>query len=127
MQRVTILFTASKDILGIENNAIMVFAAEKKTPLMQIRNGEDYLRLTIQSFKKLQLPPDYKYSEKIESEKFGNETFHYIDIERINYRQRIYSTYRNGYALFFTWSYVTDEDLETMKNIFQNSDFAWKD
>ena len=94
---------------------------------MQIRDGQDYLRLNIQTLKKLQLPPDYKYSEKIELEKFGNETFYYIDIERAAYRQRIYSTYRKGYALFFTLSYVTDEDLETMRSILKNSDFAWKE
>ena len=126
-QRVSVLFTASKDILGIENNAIMIFAAEKNTPLMQLRNGEDYLRLNIQTFQKMQMPPDFKYSEKIESEKIGSETFYYIDVERAAYKQRLYATYRTGYALFFTLSYTTNEDLEKMRSILKNSDFAWKE
>lgn len=126
-QRVTVLFTGSKDILGIENNAIMAFAAERKTPLMQIRNGEDYLRLNIQSFKKLQLPPDFKYSETIKSEKFGGETFYYLDVERTGFQQRFYAIYRKGYALFFTLTYANDDDLETMEEILRRSDFAWKE
>jgi hypothetical protein len=127
VQRLTLLFTASKDIIGIENNAIMIFSAEKAPPTMQIRNGEDYLRLTVQSFKKLQLPADFKYSETIGSEKLGGETFHYLDVERTGYRQRFYATARKGYALFFTLSYIGDEDLETMKKVIRNSDFSWKE
>ncbi len=126
-QRLTVLFTASKDILGIENNAVIVFAAEKKAPLMQIRNGQDYLRLNIQAFKKLKLPPDFKYSETIKSEKFGSETFYYLDVERSSSRQRFYAIYRKGYALFFTLSYFNNEDLETMKEILRKSDFNWKE
>lgn len=126
-QRLTVLFTASKDILGIENNSIMTFAAEKKPPLLQIRNGQDYLRLNIQTFKKLTLPPDFKYSETIKSEKFGGETFYYIDIERTGYQQRFYAIYRKGYSLFFTLTYANEEDLETMKEIIRNSDFGWKE
>lgn len=127
VQRVTPLFTASKDILGLENNAIMGFAAEKKHPLAQIRDGQDYLRLNIQTFKKLTLPPDFKYSETIKSETFGGETFYYIDVERTNFQQRFYAIYRKGYSLFFTLTFATDEDLETMKEVLRNSDFAWKE
>jgi hypothetical protein len=127
VQRLTILYTASKDILGMENNAVMVFAAEEMTPLMQVRNGEDVLRLNLQTFKKMQLPPDFKYSETIRPEKMGNETFHYIDVQRTGFSQRFYAIARKGYSLFFTLNYVSDEDLETMKNIIRNSDFSWKE
>ena len=126
VQRLTVLFTASKDILGIENNATFILSAEKSTPLVQIRNGQDYLRFNIQSFKKLQLPPDFKYSETIKSEKFGNETFYYLDVERATYWQRFYAIHRKGYSLFFTLTYSSEKDLETMKGILRNSDFAWK-
>ena len=127
MERVTPLFTASRDVLGMEANVIFVLAAEKKPPLTQIRNGEDYLRLNIQTFKKLQLPADFKYSETIKSEKYGKETFYYLEIERSGYRQRIYAFYRNGYALFFTLTFIAEEDLEMVKAIFRNSDFDWKE
>ncbi len=127
MQRLTVLLTASKDILGIENNATMIFSAEKSAPLVQIRNGQDYLRLNIQTLKKMQLPPDYKFSETIKSEKFGTETFYSLDIERANYKQRFYAIQRKGYSLFFTLSYFTNEDLETMKASIRNSDFSWKE
>jgi uncharacterized protein YxeA len=126
-QRLTVLFTASKDILGIENNAMVAFAAEKAAPLMQIRNGHDYLRFNIQSFKKLQMPPDFKYSETIKSEKFGGETFYYLDIERAMARQRIYATHRKGYSLFFTLTYSSQEDLETIRESLRSSDFSWKE
>lgn len=127
VQRLTVLFTASKDILGIENNATMIFSAEKSTPLVQVRNGRDYLRFNIQSFKKLQLPPDFKYSETIAAEKFGAETFYSLDVQRATFQQRFYATYRKGYALFFTLTYANQEDLETMKEVLRNSDFAWKE
>ncbi|MDQ3800994.1 MAG: hypothetical protein M3384_16350 [Acidobacteriota bacterium] len=126
-QRVTLLFTTSKDIFGMENNAIMVFAVEKGPGLTHFRNGDDYLRMNLQSLKKLDLPPDFKYSEKINSEKLGNETFYYLDMQRNGFRQRGYATARKGYALFFTLSFVTDEDLEMMKDIIRNSDFSWKE
>lgn len=125
-QKVTILFTISKDIFGIANNAILLLATEKIAPLVQVRNGYDYMRLTLQSYKSMQLPPDYKYSEKIQSEKFGNENFSYIDIERTKYTQRIYATYRKGYAVFFTLQFFNTEDLDKMRAILQNADFAWK-
>lgn len=127
MQRLTVLFTASKDILGMSDNAVMIFSAEKAPPLAPIRNGEDYLRLNLQSFKKLQLPPDFKYSETLVREKLGNETFYYLEIQRTGYKQRMYATARKGYALFFTLSYIKDEDLETIKNILRDSDFSWKE
>ena len=125
MQQVVILLSGSKDIVGMENNALMVFSAEKKSPLLQIRNGEDYLRLTIQSFKKIRLPADFKYSENIESENFGGETFYSLDVGRDNYKQRLYATYRKGYTLFFTLVYFNENDLETIKEALRKSDFSW--
>jgi hypothetical protein len=127
MQRLTVLFTASRDILGMRNNAVMIFSAEKAPPLVPFRNGEDYLRLNLQSFKKLQLPPDFKYSETLVAEKLGNETFYYLEIQRTGYKQRMYATARKGYALFFTVSYIDDEDLEAIRNTLRNSDFSWKE
>lgn len=93
---------------------------------MQVRNGQDYLRLSLQSFKKLQMPPDFNYSETIESEKLGNETFYYIKVQRAAISQRFYVTALKGYALFFTFNYKTDEQLEALKQIVRNSDFSWK-
>ncbi|HEX8733936.1 MAG TPA: hypothetical protein VF721_01345 [Pyrinomonadaceae bacterium] len=126
-QRLTVLFTASKDILGMGNNAIMILSAEKAPATVPYRSGKDYLRLNLDSFKRVQLPPDFKYSETINSEKLGNETFYSLDIQRSGFKQRFYATARKGYALFFTLSYMTDEDLETIKGIIRNSDFAWKE
>ncbi len=126
-QGVSILFTASKDILGIADNAVLIFATEKVGPIPQVRNGHDYLRLSIQSYKMMQLPPDMKYSEKVQSEKFGGETFYYIDVERAGGFFRHYSIYRNGYALLFTMQYVREEDLSALKKILEASDFAWKE
>lgn len=49
VNRTTVLFTTTRDILGMQNNAIMVLTAEKTPPLMQVRDGRDYLRLTFKA------------------------------------------------------------------------------
>lgn len=126
VQRTTILYTVTKDIVGIQNNALMTVTAERIVPLTQIRNGHDYLRLNIQSFKLLTMPADFKYSENIMSEKIGKETFYYIDVERASLSQRFYAIVRNGHSLAFVMTYFKAEELETMKEILRQSDFAWK-
>lgn len=126
-QKVTILLTATKDIIGIAKNAVLTLAVEKPAPLVRIRNGNDYLRLVLQSYKLMQLPPDFKYSEKIQSEKLGSETFYYIDVERIGYTQRFYATARKGYAVFFLMQFFDKTDLESMKEILRNADFSIKE
>lgn len=126
VQRTTVLFTVTKDILGIQNNALMNVVAERMPPMAQVRDGNDYLRLNIQSFKVITLPPDFKYSEVIQSEKLGNETFYYIDIERTGYFQRFYAIARNGHGILFPMTYLSKEDLEKMKDMLRQSDFVWK-
>lgn len=125
-QRVTILFTATKDILGIADNALFNLTVEKPLPPLRFRDGNDYLRVALQSYKLMQLPPDYRYSENIQSETFGGEKFYYIDVERTGFTQRFYVTARKGYAVFFLLQFADPKDLKTMKNLLRNSDFAWK-
>jgi len=125
-QKVTILLTATRDIIGIADNAVLSLVVEKPLPPFRIKNGNDYLRLALQSYKLLQLPPDYKYSENIRSETLGGETFYYIDVQQAGFTQRFYATARKGYAVFFLVQFFKAEDLETMKEILRNSDFAWK-
>ena len=124
--RVSVFFTVSRDIMGIPNNAVLIFASEKIVPPLQIRNGKDYLRINIQTFKQMTLPADLKYSEIIESEQFGNETLYYLQITRALSLQRIYAFYRNGYALFFTLQYSSDKDLDELRQIIATTDFEWK-
>ena len=127
VQRTTILYTVTKDILGIQNNGSLSVVVERIPPLVQIRNGHDFLRLTLQNQKVLTLPADMRFSESILSENFGTETLYYLDIERSVYSQRLYVIARNGYAISFLITYFTKEDLETMKEILRQSDFAWKE
>ena len=126
LSRTVVLFTVSKDIMGIADNALFLASAEPSTPLTQFRNGTDYLRISLQTMKQMQLPPDFKYSETIQSETFGRESIPYIQIERLGFRQRIYAIHRRGYAVFFTLSYITETDLNTMRDIFRNGDLAFK-
>lgn len=126
VQRVTVLFTTSKDIFGMADNAALILGAEKMSPLTKIRNGNDYMRLTLQSYKLMQLPPDYQYSENILTEKFNTEVFSYIDIQRTGYKQRVYATARKSYALFFTVQFVKQKDLDTMREVLEKTDFNWK-
>ncbi len=126
VQRTAILYTVTKDILGIQNNGALSLVVERIPPLVQIRNGQDFLRLTLQSQKVLTLPADMRLSESILSEKFGTETLYYLDIERLAYSQRLYVIARNGHAISFIITYFSNEDLETMKEILRQSDFAWK-
>ena len=124
--RVTVLLTVSKDIMGMPNNSTLILSAEKTPPLLQVRNGRDYLRFNIETFKKVKLPEDFKYSENIEAEKFGTETLYYLQITRSFGSQRVYAFARNGYALFFTLTYTSDEELDTLRNIFATADLSWK-
>lgn len=126
VNRTLTLFTTSKDILGMADNAILAVSAEAPAPLVQFRNGTDYLRLSLQSMKSLQLPPDFKYSEEIKSESLGRETVPYIQIERQGYHQRIYVIQRKGYAVLFTLTYISDEDLGTMREMISTADLSWK-
>lgn len=66
-KRLTIHLTASKDIIGHSDNASLVLATERKPPLVQIRDGRDYLRLMLATNKMVTMPADYKISETIES------------------------------------------------------------
>lgn len=124
-KRLSILLTFSKDILGMEQNAIVTIGAERATPTIPFRNGNDYLRLNLQTMRNLQLPADFKYSSTIENDTIGTLSIPFIQINRQGYDQRIYSITRKGYALIFTFSYVSDADLNAMREVLRSADLSW--
>lgn len=125
-KRLTMLLTFSKDILGIQNNAIATVGAERAMPTMPFRSGEDYLRLNLQTMRSLQLPADFKFSNTVETDELGTTTFPYVQINRNGYDQRIYSITKKGYALIFTFSYTSEDDLNILRDVLKNADLSWK-
>jgi hypothetical protein len=125
MNRVTVLLSAFKNTLGAAENASIVCSLEDMRSVPAVKDGVDYLDLNISTFKRLQLPPDFKYSE-VKAEKLGKTQFAYIEITKRVANQRIYATFRKGYAIFFVLTFNNEEDLETMRQILAQGNFALK-
>jgi hypothetical protein len=125
LDQVHVLLTITEHIIGIEKNAALVLAVEKINSQVQVRNGRDYLELVIQTYKKMNLPADMMYSEEIKSETFGAETFYYIEIRRAGFEQRIYASYRRGYALFYTLNYFDTDQLNSLREAMMKADYGW--
>jgi len=123
--RVTVLLSAFKNTLGAAENASIVCSLEDMRPIPAVKDGVDYLDLNINTFKRIQLPPDFKYSE-VKAEKLGKTQFAYLEITKTNANQRIYATFRKGYAIFFVLTFNNEEDLETMRRILAQGNFALK-
>jgi hypothetical protein len=126
-QNVNVWLTTSKNFIGATDNAALMFITEKISRAQRVRNGYDYLLGSLKSYQLIQLPPGSMYSEKIESEKFGKETFYYYDFKIPGTNFRHYAIYRKGYALLFTLAYTSEENLKAATAILRAADFAWKE
>ncbi|HEY0658166.1 MAG TPA: hypothetical protein VGD05_06815 [Pyrinomonadaceae bacterium] len=125
VNRVTVFLTATRDTLGASENASIVCSIEDMRLIPAVKDGVDYLDLAINTYKRIQLPPDFKYSE-VKAEKLGKTQFAYIEINKTGINQRMYATFRKGYAIFFVFTFNNKEDLETMRQILAQGNFALK-
>lgn len=123
--RVTVAVTAFKSPLGSDNNASFVLSFEDLRPVPTVKDAVDYLQLMVTTLKQVQLPPGMNYSE-IQAEKLGTRQFGFIEINRKEATQRMYVTVKKNYAIFFVFTYNDAADLETMRTMLANGNFALK-
>ena len=123
--RVTVAMTVFKNPLGSEENASFVLSFEDLRSIPAVKDAVDYLQLLVTTLKQVQLPPGMKYSE-IQAEKLGTRQFGFIEINKKEATQRMYVTVKKNYAVFFVFTYNDAADLETMRTMLANGNFALK-
>jgi hypothetical protein len=125
LRRVEVLVTASRARVDSYENAILRVSAEDLKPNPQIKDAVDYFDAVRTSYKTIKLPADFKYSET-RAEKLGTHQFAYLDISSNAGKKRLYATVRDRFAILFTLSYSTDEDLQSMRQILATGNFRLK-
>lgn len=123
--RVKILLTAYRSMPGLADNAIMRVSVENLSTSPQIKDAVDYFDAMRASFRLAKLPADFTFSET-NAEQLGSKQFGFIDVSASDGKKRMYATVKNGYAIMFTLSYTKEADLQTMREILSNGDFALK-
>lgn len=123
IQKLTVLLTAYKKIPGMDENAIVRISVESLKSAPLVKDAVDYIDAIRLSYKTMQLPKGYKYSET-EAEKLGKMQFAYLDSETPDDKRRMYATVRNGYALLFTITYTDKDDLEVLRKMLSDGNFA---
>jgi len=126
LTHVSVLVTAYRSEAGFANNAIMRVSVEDLSSQPQIKDAVDYFDAVRQSYKTMLLPPDFKYSDT-QAEKLGKKAFAFLDTSNKAGKKRLYATVRNGKAILFTLSYVSDEDLKAMRDVLSSGDFSLND
>jgi len=122
LQNVKVLVTAVRANADSNNNAIIRVSAESLILKPQVRDAVDYFDLMRSMFQSMKLPADFKYSET-QAEQLGSHQFAFLDVSSSAGKKRMYATVRNRYAIMFTLSYTTDEDLQTLRQILAKGDF----
>lgn len=125
LDRVTILLTAYRPTFTTEESALIRVSSEDLTALLKVRDAVDYFDLMRSQFKVMPLPPHFTYSET-QAEKLGQRQFAYIDVTSDAGKKRLYATVKNRYAILFTVSYKDERDLQTMRQILSEGNFALK-
>jgi hypothetical protein len=124
----TILLSVYRDLPGAQQNAVARVAAEDVTKLNTtrlVKDAVDYIDLLRSSFKSIQMPPGFTYSET-DAEQLGPNQFAFLDSSSKEGKTRIYATVRNGYAILFALDYTADEDLESFRDTLARADFSLK-
>jgi len=125
LQRVIVLATAYRSMPGTAGNAIVRISAEDLSANPQIKDAVDYFDAMRASFVAMRLPADFKYSET-QAEKLGMQQFGFLDVTTKDGKKRMYATVRNGYAIMFTLTYSSDDDLATFRSVLAGGNFALK-
>ena len=123
LKKVAILLTVYRSMPGSEENAIMRISVEDLKTLPQVKDAVDYFDLMRSQFKAMKLPADFKYSET-QAEKLSLKQFAFLDTSNASGKKRMYATVKNGQAILFTLSYNSDNDLQTMRQILAEGNFA---
>lgn len=123
--RVSVLLNAFKYVTGTEENAILRVSIEDLRALPQVKDAVDYFDLMRETYKNIKLPADFKYSET-QAEKLGKMQFGFLDTANNAGKKRMYATVRNGYAVMFTLTYKSDNDLAAIKRALAEGNFKLK-
>ena len=125
LSRVTVLLTAYRPTFATEESALIRVSHEDLTSLPEVRDAVDYFDLMRSQFKVMQLPQSFSYSET-QAEKLGPRQFAFIDIASDAGKKRLYATVKNRYAILFTVSYKDERDLQALRQILTEGNFALK-
>lgn len=125
LQNVNILLTAYRSMPGSADNSIVRVSVEDLRVNPQIRDAIDYFDAMRNQFKSMRLPADFKYSET-GAEQLGKQQFAYLDSSSSAGKKRLYATVRNGHAILFSISYTRDEDLQVLRKVLSEGNFALK-
>ena len=124
-RQVDILMTAFRSDPESKGNAVLRVTTEDLKPNPQIRDAVDYFDAITAAYMTIKLPPDFKYSAT-KAEQLGPKQFAYIDTSSAAGKKRMYATVRNGFAIMFTLSYTSDNDVESLRRILAGGNFALK-
>lgn len=120
--RVKVLLTAYKASPETNENAILRVSIEDLRPVPQVRDAVDYFDSMRATYQNVKLPAGFKYSET-QAEKLGAMQFGFLDVTNGAGKKRMYATVRGGYAVMFTLTYSSAEDLAALKNVLAAGDF----
>jgi hypothetical protein len=122
VNRVQILLTAFKASTETNKNAILRVSVEDLRSVPQIKDAVDYFDSMRATYQNIKLPANFKYSET-QAEKLGAMQFGFLDVSHGAGKKRMYATMRGGYAIMFTLTYQSEEDLAALKKVLADGDF----
>lgn len=125
LQQVTALVTAYRSMPGSADNSIVRISTEDLRANPQIKDAVDYFDAMRAQFRSMRLPADFKYSET-QAEQLGKKQFAFLDSSSGAGKKRLYATVRNGHAILFSISYTKDEDLQVLRKVLSDGNFALK-
>ncbi len=123
IKRVHILLTAYRSMPGATDNAIVRLSVEDLAANPQIKDAVDYFDAIRATYAAMKLPKDFKYSET-QAEKLGVRQFAFLDTSTAAGKKRMYACMSNGYAIMFTISYSKADDLQTLRHVLDEGNFA---
>ena len=123
LAQVSVLLTAYRSMPGTPDNAIVRISVEDLSANPQIKDAVDYFDAMRTTFASMRLPADFKYSET-QAEKLGSQQFGFLDTSSKDGKKRMYATVRNGFAIMFTLTYKSDDDLKTFRDVLGSGNFA---
>lgn len=121
---IQVLMTAFRSE-ATSGGAILRVTSEDLKPNPQIRDAVDYFDAITAAYATTKLPPDFVYSAT-KAERLGARQFAYLDTSSTAGKKRMYATVKSGYAIMFTLSYTSDDDLQTLRRILEKGNFALK-
>jgi hypothetical protein len=125
LQQVSILLTAYRSIPGSADNAILRVSVEDLRMNRQIKDAVDYFDAMRAQFRAMKLPAGFRYSET-QAEQLGKHQFGFLDSSSRAGKKRLYATVLNGHAILFSISYTKDEDLQELRRVLYEGNFALK-